>query len=173
MNSTTVKYVRRLPPYSLFSVGSPSDRYVGDIFEQCLEKDTLSALHEYTRGMYSIDLHYKSLMFFNRDISDDHMTARFISSHPSFPFALAKVKEDLSCLKGTVPISTSEIDKVYWIPSSAAGYGYVGQKKDNYLLARRNATRALFGFDRWRERYRFVPDKAYARNQLALRARQR
>lgn len=169
MNNTTVKYVRRLPPYSLFSVGSPNDEYVSDIFKQCLEPETLSALHEYTRGMYSIDSHYKSLMFFNRDISDDHMTSR-LCNHPSLPYALAKVREELSCLRGTVPISTSNIDKVYWIPSSAAGYGYVGPKKDNYHLARRNATRALFGYDRWRDQYRFVPDKAYARNQLALRA---
>lgn len=79
-------------------------------------------------------------MFFNRDIAEDHATSRYVCTHPSFPFALDQVREELSCLKGTVPISTSNIDKVYWIPSFAAGYGYVGQKKDNYHLARRNAS---------------------------------
>ncbi|KAF6215866.1 hypothetical protein GE061_000201 [Apolygus lucorum] len=62
------------------------------------------------------------------------------------------------------------LDAVSWIPSSAAGFGYIGKKADNYLLARKNATRVLTGYSKWKSSYRFSPDKSFARTQLAMRA---
>nr|QIJ56918.1 RNA-directed RNA polymerase [Scaphoideus titanus-associated partiti-like virus 1] len=166
----TVKLVRRLQPYSIACSGSNEDPFVRAIVNDCVDSETLDRLSEYTRGLYSTELHYESFMFFNRPVKDDNLFSTRVTSHPSFQPALQQTRDQLSCVRGTSIIRPDHFDEVSWIPSSAAGFGYVGLKKDNYLLARKNATRALYGFSKYRDSYRFVPDKAYARTQLALRA---
>ena len=53
---------------------------------------------------------------------------------------------------------------------TAAGWGYLGKKDEkNHGLAVKNAYRALRDYHFWRDKYLFVPYKAFARSQLALK----
>lgn len=169
MSDFTVQYLRRLRPYNLLKGGHHEDPFVREILDNSLDKETLEALDNYTRGLYDIDLHYESFYFFRRTTQQDDAFGHYIRNHPSFSAAYCQVRSDLSVLGKVTIIRPDQFDLVSWISSSAAGYGYIGPKCDNYPLARRNATRALYGFAKWRNLYRFVPDKAFARTQLSLR----
>lgn len=165
----TVEFVRRLRPYLISNSGNNEDPYVREILEDKLDKETLVALDEYTRGMYSEDLHYNSFMTFSRPVEEDDDYGCKLIAHPSFLPAFNRVRSELRDIRVT-PIPSNQLDRVIYNPVSAAGYGYTGLKRDNYLKARSNASRALYDFDHWRSKYRFVPDRAFARSQLALRA---
>lgn len=167
---TTVEYVRRLRPYCILSGGHHEDPFVAAVLCANIEEETLTALKDYTRGLYSPELHYESFRFFEHSIEDDQRHGSRVVNHPAFRPAIEQTRSQLSVLRPVHIIRPDQFDKVSWIPSSSAGYGYVGKKRDNYPLARRNATRALYGFAKWRSRYRFVPDKAFARTQLSLRS---
>ncbi|CAH0385445.1 unnamed protein product [Bemisia tabaci] len=125
-------------------------------------------LAEYNSGMYREELHYKSLYNYDRPLEEDDIFSRNLLNHPSFKRALNRCVEEFSHIRVS-PIQSDHLDDVKWQGCSAAGYGYIGKKRDNYLAARRNASRALYDFDKYREKYRFVPDKAYARCQLTER----
>ncbi|CAB0033073.1 unnamed protein product [Trichogramma brassicae] len=143
---------------------APEDPYVRDILESLIEPETLQSLNEWTRGSYSHELHYKS--FLHCDL--DRQYGQAIERDPAFKAALDRVRRDLSCVRNTNVTKTSEFDSVIWNPASAAGRGYINLKKFNYPLARDNAFRALRDFKIHRNRYYFVPDKAFSRTQLAI-----
>ncbi|CAH0389282.1 unnamed protein product [Bemisia tabaci] len=134
----TLKYVKRLRPYSLNLGPGNTDPYVREILEQ-------------------------------RSVSEDNLYSQRLLNSVHFQFAIRRFKEEFADLRST-PIPTNQLDKVVWQPNTSAGYGYIGHKRDNYLKARSNASRTLYDFDKWREIYRPVPDKAFARCQLTLRA---
>ncbi|CAH0389163.1 unnamed protein product [Bemisia tabaci] len=166
---TTLKYVQKLRP-RVSNYGSGNlFTYVNETLGSKADKETYDALQEYTSGMYTIELRYKSLFNYRRLITEDNSYSNALLSHPSFNYAFNRVHEELKHIRVS-PIPTNHLDEVYYQPPSAAGYGYIGPKWHTYLLARRNASRALFDFGRFRNKYRFVPDLAYARCQLVLRA---
>lgn len=166
---STLTLIGRLPSYSLLTSGSHIDPFVQEIMKESFSPCTMRALDDYTRGMYSIDLHYAHLMRYERPLSVEASLSKTFRDNPAFHAAVAHLTEQLSCIKAT-SITRDNLDKVAYVASSSADYGYVGSKANNFLLARRNATRALYGYKKYRSNYRFVPDKAYARTQLALKA---
>lgn len=166
----TVQFIRRLRPYRLLKSGNNVDPFVYEELKDFIDEETLFQLDKYTRGMYDIDLHYKSFHKFARSLALDKQLSNRIHRSNLWNTAKQAASEALRPLRGTVPIDTNDIDYVRWRPSTAAGWSYPGlKKKDCYLTARNNAIRALRDFDRWRDKYRFTPDKAFARSQLALR----
>lgn len=166
---STVQFIRRLPSYTLRTTENSVDPWVLEILNERLDRVTLDALDDYTRGMYSEELHYSSFLRYARPLSEDYSRGWAFTSDSLFKETVRLVRETLSNLDHIRPISHNMLDSVEWVSSSAAGYGYIGKKCDNYLLARRNATRALWDYERYGSLYRFVPDKAYARTQLSLR----
>lgn len=168
-SDNTVEYVTRLPPYNILKGAHHEDRFVRyELESYCPE--TLPSLDEYTRGMYSTELHYASFMHYSRPVSTEQHIANLLKSNPFIRDAIILVGEQLTALPKVHLIPTNKMDTVKWIPSSAAGYNYIGPKRDNYPLARKNASRALYHFQRFGDSYRMRPDKAFARSQLALRA---
>jgi len=167
---STVTYLKRLRPYRLLKGAHHEDPFVRAIVEDFYPQETIHKLSDYTRGLYSIDLHYKNFRQFEHPVSEEIELANQLRRDPHVIQAINYVREKLAPAKGTNIIPTNNFDQVAWIGSSAAGFGYIGKKKDNYPKARHNASRALYEFRKWRKSYRFVPDKAYARSQLAMKA---
>jgi hypothetical protein len=164
----TVTYVRHLRPYPPPPGGHNVDPYV----EECLpfvvpDQATRDKLYEYTRGMYTRELHYASFNKYSRPLSEERHFGSILASDPSIQRAISTVRQLLHSLPPLKPIPSDRMDDIHWIPSSAAGYGYIGKKADNYPKARLNASRALHWYKRFGDEYRMVPDKAYARSQLA------
>ena len=62
----TVEYIRHLPSYNLGEFGTFTDPWVENIFNELLDFGTRDALKEYTRGEYSLDLHYRSFLQYAR-----------------------------------------------------------------------------------------------------------
>jgi hypothetical protein len=167
---STVEWKRRLWSYSLLKGGHHEDPYVKEILDEVLDSSTKQALGQYTRGMYTLDLHYSSFLKYARPLSDEVLYADRLKEDPFIQKAIKIVEEQLAPIF-TVPVwDINNVDNVFWWPNTSAGWGYIGKKRDNYALATSNAYRALYDFGRFGNEYRFVPDKAFARSQLALRA---
>lgn len=169
-SESTVTFLRKLRPYRLHRSGHYEDPHVRDILQSSSDQDTLATLDLYTRGMYDIELHYNNFNAYIHPVSEEIELSKRFESSINFQAAYQLVRADLAQIHHVRPIPSDQIDQVKWIPSSAAGYTYIGKKRDNYTQARINASRALYEFRRYRNEYRFVPDKAYARSQLALKA---
>lgn len=166
----TVRHVRRLEPYYINREHDPVDPFVHEIIQQTVPAPTIDALFDYTRGMYSLDLHYASFNKYIRPTGLDELYWFRMQNNPHFQRAFQHVEDVLSPYLAVTPIPTDQLDRIKWWNSSAAGFGYIGKRRDNYMLARRNATRALYQFEYFGDDYRFVPFRAFARTQLALRA---
>jgi hypothetical protein len=167
---STVQFVRKMRPYRLLKSGHHSDPFIESELNQMIDDVTIERLSEYTRGMYSTELHYKNFLQYVRPLALDDKYSNFVRRNQSFKRAKEAVRNDFKSFIGIKPLDSSEIDKVIWRKGSAAGWSYPGLKKrDCYPIARNNAIRALRDFDRYRDKYRFTPDKAFARSQLAKR----
>lgn len=167
----TIRFIRHLPRYSILEHEDYTDPYIERIVNSRLDPMTIKSLKEYTRGCYDIDLHYEAFYKYYTTAAMNVKFSRAAEADPHITKAIIHVRRLLEPIGQIVPISKSRLDDVKWIPSAAAGYGYVGVKKDNYELARHNATRCFYDYARWRHNYRFVPDKAFARTQLAKRVK--
>jgi len=169
-SNCTVEYQRQLAPYTILKSGHHVDKFVEEIASKHLPQDTLDSLDKYTRGMYTEELHYKSFLKYARSLSEEHANARSCKNDPCFQKAIVQVRLDLACLDNTKPIPVDKFADVVYIPSSSAGYGYVGKKKDNVDYAYYRASRSLYHYNRFGDAYHMTPDKAFARSQLSLKA---
>ncbi len=166
---TTIEYVRQLPSYKIVKFANPSDGFVRGIIN-ILMPDLLPKIDLYTRGMYSEARHYDAFRKYERPITTELAIKERLLSDPYIYAARHFVEDELrdSFTVNAIPMNC--LDKVAYVRSSAAGYGYTGLKRDNYLLARAHATSNLANFVRWGTEFRFTPYKAFSRTQLALRA---
>jgi len=165
----TVTFIRRLKPYSIHQGTHHIDPFVNEYVSTIFDEELKEKLSDYTRGMYSHDLHYQSFEHFRRPISDDATASAQLRDDPLLQQAITQVILDFQDVGKVSPLRQSAFHKVEYQGSAAAGYGYHGKKRDNFRLARRNALRALRGYKRHEKNYRFVPDKAFARTQLATK----
>lgn len=163
---TTVDYVRQLRPYAIRTSTGTHDIFVNQIFQDSCSQDFITSLEDYSRATYNEDLHYLNFFKFVRPRSSDLRFSQKVAFSTHIATAKQHVLQKLDFLRNVKAIPHNQLDLVEYVSSSAAGYGYIGKKKDNYLLARRNATRALHGFAKYKTNYRFVPDKAFARSHL-------
>ncbi len=166
---TTIEYVRRLPSYEIVKTPNPADTHIRGIINM-LMPDLLPKLDEYTRGMYSEELNYTAFYKYERPITTELAIKEALLSDSYIYATRCHVEDELRDSFSVDAISMSQLDKVSYIGSSAAGFGYVGLKRDNYLIARAHATSNLANFNRWGTEFRFTPYKAFSCTQLALRA---
>lgn len=168
MSKDTVTFIRTLRPYPIGGGAHNIDTYVQEHLAPLVDPSLLSEVHEYTRGMYSIDLHYESFRKYSTKAKADKQIGELLELNADYQQAKHTVRRSLRDLKHVQPIPMNELDRVRWVSSSAAGYGYENKKKgDCYLQARRNASRAYYEFIQKGDHYKMVPDKAFARSQLA------
>ena len=93
--------------------------------------------------------------------------AEAIRSDPFVQEATELVRHQLMSELHERQIPRDSLDSIKWKPNTSAGYSYIGKKSDNYYVARKNATRAIYDYEKWQDNYRFTPNKAFARSQLA------
>lgn len=165
---TTLTYKRRLPSYKLSSTATPVDIYVRGLVNE-LYPDALPSIDHYSRGMYSEALHTKALMKYDIPQTTEHRLKVTLSHDPYIQRSIDIVRSELRDAFTVKAISMSKLDDVSYVPTSSAGYGYVGNKRDNYLIARSRATANLANFRRMGSDLNLTPYKAFARTQLALR----
>lgn len=139
---------------------------MNQIFQDSCSQDFITSLEDYSQATYNEDLHYLNFFKFVRPRSSDLRFSQKVAFSTHIATAKQHVLQKLDFLRYVKAIPHNQLDLVEYVSSSAAGYGYIGKKKDNYLLARRNATHALHGFAKYKTNYRFVPDKAFARSHL-------
>ncbi|APG78353.1 RdRp [Xinzhou partiti-like virus 1] len=166
---STLEFVRQLPSYSLMQHGTPCDLYARGLIN-ALYPEALPSIDEYSRGMYDIEHHYTAFYKYSRPQYLEQAIKHRLESSSLIKEARAIVESELTESFTVQAISMSHLDAVSFVGSSAAGYGYVGNKRDNYLVARGHATSNLANFRRWGSKLRLTPYKAYSRTQLALRA---
>lgn len=169
MQESSLVQIRRLRPYSLFPSGNYEDPFVRAVFHEHLHPETLSSLQEYTRGMYDLDLHYTTFRKYQRSMIVDNSYSHACAKDSSFKLAIQQVARDLEKLGQVRPIPIYDIRTIQIEPSASAGYGYRGTKSENFPLAITNSFRAIKDFRKYGTQYRFVPDRAFARTQLAMR----
>lgn len=166
----TVIHLRRIEPYWLNRDFQPVDFYVQRTLKLYGDPMLSDALKHYTRGMYSLGGHYEAFSKYVRPVGLDELYWFKMLNNPHFREAMRLVTAELKPIFSVEPIASNQLDKIEWWSHTSAGFGYKGLKKDNYLLARHNATKALYQFEYFYPNYRFVPYRAFARTHLALRA---
>lgn len=168
MEPTTIQYIRRMPSYRVRDTTSPYDSTIYNLLCERIP-DSLEPLLTYSRGLYSLDLHEQNFQQFDVLTSTIERQQRLLSTQPSIRAATDYVQGLLRPLFTVDSIPMNNLDKIRYSSNTAAGYGYVGLKRDNYLLARSRATANLHNFANF-DNYLQTPYKAFARSQLALRA---
>jgi hypothetical protein len=164
---STLTFIRRLPSYSIRRGGHFIDPYVSSILEKSLDSATLESLSDYTRGMYSLDLHYSALKHYDRPLAEENRRCSFVRTDPLYRQAFEHVRKLLRLDTPAEAIPLNTMDDIPYIGSSAAGYGYHGNKRDNYHLARSRAWATIRMYQDKNPNFKYVPDKAFTRTQLS------
>lgn len=167
MTSRTLNFIANGRPYNISKVIHPKDPFMENVLSKILDDDTLLKVQDWTRGMYSPELHYESLLRYDQSIKSVREHEQFLMNDPSFQAAIAHAFSTWKLQTKAEAIPMSNLDSVPYVHSSSAGHGYVGSKRSNYAKARRYATASL---NIWREKpetFKYVPDKAFVRTQLA------
>lgn len=165
---STIEYVRKLPSYKVRKTEAPYDAFVYNILTQRIPQ-AIPILLEYSRGLYDLSLHLNNFQQFNRTMKQEKRIHKLLSNSRDITLARTLVEEQLRPLFTIDAIPMNQLDRIDYVKSSSAGYGYTGSKSDNYLLARSRATTNLVNFNRFKP-FRFTPYKAFARPQLAPRS---
>lgn len=165
---TTLRFKRRLPSYKICATSTPVDVYVRGLVNE-LYPEALSSIDHYSRGLYSEELHTKALMKYNIPQTTEHQLKVFLSNDTYIQRSIDIVHSELRDAFTVTAISMSQLDNVSYVPTSSAGYGYVGNKRDNYIEARSRATANIANYRRRGTDLLLTPFKAFARTQLALR----
>jgi hypothetical protein len=156
-NMSTVTFIKKLWSHTTPTSDAFTDPYAQEILFSMLDPDTISRLQEYT-----LDLHYENFLKYDRPLTTERALNSTVLNCPIIRLAVSRILNDFACIKGLHSIRQSQFDTVRWIPTSAAGYGYIGKKAENYDIARRRATYNLFAF-KDNDDFLFTPDKAFAR----------
>lgn len=165
---SSINYIRNLRPYLLMKVPDPEDKFVRSYFET-EQPSLLSPLDEFTSGMYDTTRHYDALHKFDHPLDQLEAISAAYRDDPTMQQAIIIVDNIMRPSFTVNAISASRLDKVPWKPSSSAGYGYDGLKRDNYLYARSNATSNIANFTKIGHSLLLTPAKAFARTQLSPR----
>lgn len=163
----TIRFLKKLRPFKPYEGGIGYDRFVRLAIEELIDAQTLHELSEFGRARYTTELHYSSFDNYRRPLVVEEAISSTCASDPLIQRAIRLAEQDLRPILNVPTLRLSEIDKVEFVGSSSAGYGYKGKKRDNFSRARYNARRALKLFKRYGTKYEMVPDKAFFRTHLA------
>jgi hypothetical protein len=168
MTFGTAEFKLRLAKYNIVKESGIVDPYVDAVLTESLDGEVLNKLRNYSRSGYSVNLHVKNFMTYNRLMSQEKKINLAWQSDPYIQRAIQRVESELAPLLSTVQTWTAdEINKVSFVGSSAAGHTYYGKKRDNYPLALSNASRAINDFKKYGDNYHFTANKAFARCHLS------
>lgn len=161
----SLKYLTKVQPHHLQRENFLVDPYVYETLQEFLDVDSIDEFDRYTRSFYSLEGHYENLWNYDRVIEpkpDDPLLEQAI-----------QITNDAFKLKRPVEtINWHQLKAVPYIPSSSAGWGFIGPKgaPGNIDLA---VSKAVLSLNMWLEdirdgtsHFRFHPDLAWTRTQM-------
>lgn len=143
MKMNTLFRVAKSAPYHLPERTECFDKNVKR-FVELNRPDLLNYLTNYSRSLFREDLLLDNLQRYNRKFADERTFQHRLESNSLMQRARQLAEDQLRESFTVTAISAHNFDKVPFIKSSSAGYGYQGLKRDNYELARRYVCINLF-----------------------------
>lgn len=162
----TLQYLTKVKPHWITKDPQLIDPFVEATLKEFLDPESLDQFQGYTRSFYTLEGHYQNLWLYDRQITrkpKDPLLTRAIN------LAAATFKLD----KPVTAIRWDALADVPFIPSSSAGWGYIGTKgaPNNHEKA---INRSVYSLNAWLETkkglavtpFRYAPDLAWTRTQL-------
>lgn len=162
----TLKYLTKVAPHPIQKEPWLIDPWAHSLLSDLLGSSPVEEFGMYTRSFYSLSGHYEHLWKYDRPILPK-------PNDPDLDLAIAHTRKIFSLTPKVKPISWNRLRDIPFIPSSGAGYGYIGKKGDpgNLDKAIRRAVSSLYWWEdtklgRTNRPFRFRPDLAWSRTQL-------
>lgn len=154
-------YLKTVKPHKIVREDQLVDPYVANTLTEILGSNCLEYYKDYTRSFYTLEGHYKNLWLYDR----------LITSRPrsyAYETAVMHTRERFKLPTPATAYNWDEIGRVPFIPSTAAGWGYIGKKGDagNHALAISKAVGNYYGWVEQQPTWRYTPDLAWTRTQL-------
>nr|QUS52683.1 RNA-dependent RNA polymerase [Mute swan feces associated partitiviridae J] len=162
-----VRYVTSVQPHPIQKDPQLVDPYVRETLEYMIGIDPVALFLDSTRSYYTLEGHYENLWKFDTPHIPRPTNRRYQE-------ALYNTQRHFRLPKPAVSHSWDDLKSVPFVPTSGAGYGYVGKRGDpgNHDLAINRAVGSLYAWDdyrnrRTRTRFLYRPYLAWTRTQLA------
>lgn len=162
----TLQYLTKVKPHPIRKSPQIIDHFVLETLQEYLNEETLIEFQGYTRSFYTLQGHYANLWLYDRPIVQK-------PKDRVLDLAIHLASETFKLEKQVTAISWDALKDVPFIPSSSAGWGYVGKKgaPGNHEKA---VSRSVYSLNAWLETirgqsstpFRFAPDLAWTRTQL-------
>ncbi|CDL67777.1 RNA dependent RNA polymerase [Arhar cryptic virus-I] len=142
------------------------DEYASEAINRYVPLHLRAELEGWARSYYTLETHLNAIMNYDRPKLSQPSDAAWVST-------MHHVREQFRQMDKVTALSHYHLDKVKWVRSSAAGYGYVGLKSDpgNYERARTTAFTIAERLNHERDYApealkNSTPDVAFTRTQL-------
>lgn len=162
----TLQYLTKVKPHLLDKEPFLVDPFVKESLTDLIGGDVVEEFGEYTRSYYTLEGHYYNLWNYDRAILPR-------PNDPILTQAISLAARAFTLPMPVYSISWDNLAAVPFIPSSSAGWGYVGKKgaPGNHEKA---INRAVSSLNWWLETmeglttrpFRYRPDLAWTRTQL-------
>lgn len=163
----TLRYITKVRPHMIRREPLLVDPFVYDTLSNTLGVNVIQEYGQYTRSFYSLEGHYENLWKYDR----------LILPKPQDPLLDLAISISTEAFRLPQPINTyhfGELARVPFIPSSSAGWNYIGKKGDpgNHEIA---ISRAHLCLNWWhedlsvlpsRQTFKYHPDLAWTRTQI-------
>lgn len=163
----SLKYLTRVAPHKITRYPLLVDEFVRESLEELMGTNTVEEFGQYTRSFYTLEGHYANLWKY-----DIPITGR--PNDPVLERAIEATSQAFRLNTKARAISWHNLEAVPFIPSSSAGWGYVGKKGDsgNHEKAISKAVSSLLWWLETKENrtprpFRYRPDLAWTRTQMA------
>lgn len=162
----TLVYLTRVKPHYLQNAGVLKDPFVETCLNELIGPEAVSDFDGYSRAFYSLEGHYWNLWKYDQP----HIP---MPDDPDLQLAIDHVSQLYRLDEPVTTIRWDQLDKVPFIPTSSAGWGYIGKKgaPGNHAEAIRRAVSSLYwwleGPRSHRGPFRYHPDLAWTRTQLS------
>lgn len=120
----SLKFLTKVKPHHITRDSQLVDEWTRSILQDLIGHDPVEEFSEYTRSFYTLEGHYKNLWSFDRPIRSKPRNIRLDK-------AIFLTKEAFRLDTPVTSISWHSLRDVPFIPSSSAGYSYIGKKGDD------------------------------------------
>lgn len=163
-NFGKVRYLTTVRPHPIRREPQLIDPYVKYALTELHGPDVLQQFEGYTRSFYTLEGHYENL--WNYDVPEVKRPNTW-----EYEQAFQHARDAFRLDRPVTSLSWEQLGQVPFIPSSSAGYGYIGKKgdDDNHHIA---IGRAVYSLQAWLEHrrgiggFKYTPHLAWTRTQL-------
>lgn len=159
-------YLTHVASHKITKEPQYKDDFVVQLLNESYGSHVADNIKGYTRSYYTLKGHYTNLWLYGRPITDKPQDTLI-------DVAIKLASQAFRLPNPVEPYDWNHLSKVPFIPSSGAGYGYIGKNGDpgNHTTA---ITRAVANLVHWSDLtngkslppFRYTPDLAWTRTQL-------